>query len=178
MSKQSDFSGFPRGGSLATQAPQNSGMSRQSPDLRRLVHRLRWLVPLALALLVVVYDLTLAPWLIEQYGYRRHLLIELILFGTVGPIIAFVVLELLGRWLDERDTADYQAQLLVQARQERAVAREISDDTFQTLYATSMLLGTLSSEADRLPDGANEQLAAAQRALHQGMSRLRAYLGE
>lgn len=160
------------------QAARSNMTTGRPPDLRRLVGRLRWLVPLALALTVVVYDLTIAPWIIEHYGYQRHLLLELFLFGTVGPLIAFVVLELFGRWLDERDTADYQAQLLAKAREEQKAARQISDDTFQTLYATSILLGTLSHDEEKLPEEAVRQLSTAQQALRQGMSRLHAYLSE
>ncbi len=178
MPEQPDSSASALGDIQTTAILRKHRISRQLPELRQLVDRLRWIVPITLALTVIVYNLTLAPWMIIHYGYRLHLLMELLLFASLGPLIALVVLDLFGRWLDERDTADYQAQLLAAARQERAAARQLTDDTFQTLYATSMLLQALGDGQAQLPPKAAEQLEAAQRALNEGMSRLHAHLSE
>src|SRR5690606_22898078 len=53
-------------------------------DLRQRLNQLRWLVPLGLLALVILYEAWPARWLHDTYGYRGHLLGAVAVYGTVG----------------------------------------------------------------------------------------------
>jgi len=69
---------------------------------RRQLQTLKWLIPVGLVIVVVLYEIGPSRWTYQGWGFSIHLLVEIILFGTVGPLLAFVLLELLGRWIDEK----------------------------------------------------------------------------
>jgi hypothetical protein len=52
----------------------------------------------------------------------------------------------------------------------------MTDDTLQTLFAVSTLVGSLEDRAAELPSGAAEQLRATHRALDDAIQRLYARL--
>ena len=137
---------------------------------------LKWLIPAGLILLVVFYEVGPSRWIYEGFGFRIHLVAEILLFGTVGPIVAFILLELLGRWIDEKETADFQAQLLAQANEKEQVVRQTSDDTLQVLFATSLLINTIKSDRFNLPSQTAKQIEITEQALNETIKRLHAQL--
>jgi hypothetical protein len=137
---------------------------------------LRWLVPATLVLLVGAYAIALAPWIYGRYGFAQFILVEILLFGTVGPLIVFILLDFLVRWLDERDTTDLQAQMLAQARQEAQKCRELSDDALQILFTAGNLIATLKATHPDLPPDRKTQIEMAEKALKQAAERLRGQL--
>jgi hypothetical protein len=128
-----------------------------------------------LILLVIFYEFGPAHWILDVYGLRAHSIAEVLFFGTVGPILAFLTLELLGRWLDERDTSDLQAQIVAKARAREAGGRRLCDDTLQVLFAAGTLIETLEAEADLSPERA-VQTAVTRKELDKAIDRLRAHL--
>ena len=84
---------------------------------RRKLQLLKWLIPLGLVLLVVAYEIGPSRWVYGGFGFNYHLVLEILLFGTVGPVLAFLVLELLSRWIEEKETAEIQANLLTKAKE-------------------------------------------------------------
>lgn len=76
------------------------------PDRIRL---LRWAFPLALIILVGLYQLGLARWVHNRYSDPVHFGLEVLFYGTGGPLLAFWVLTLVGRWLDEKEHAEQAA---------------------------------------------------------------------
>lgn len=145
---------------------------------RRQLKLLKWFVPVGLILLVILYEVGPSSWIYGQFGFGYHLLIEIILFGTVGPILVFVLIELLGRWIDEKETADLQAELITKAQNKEAGIREIGDDTIQVLFATSLLLSTLKSRKDELPAETVAYIDATEQELNNTIIRLRSELME
>ncbi len=143
---------------------------------RRQLWLLKWLIPIGLVLLVVAYELGPSRWTYESLGYTYHLLVEILVFGTVGPLLAFVLLVLLGRWIDERDTADLQAQLLSTAGEKDREVRQLSDDTLQVLFATNLLIGQLKAHDGELLPGTMEQLEVTEQALNESIEKLRSHL--
>lgn len=77
------------------------------PDRIRL---LRWAFPFALAVLVALYQLGLARWVHDRYSDPVHFGVEILFYGTGGPVLAFWVLTLIGHWLDEKEHAEKQAR--------------------------------------------------------------------
>ncbi len=144
--------------------------------LRRRLGLLKWLIPAGLMLLVIVYELGPARWLNEGLGFSYHLLAEIVLFGTLGPALAFVLLDLLGRWVDEKETADLQAKLLAEANEKEIMVRQVSDDTLQVLFATSLLIATMKSDHFDLPSDTAAQIEATEQELQEAIDRLRSHL--
>jgi hypothetical protein len=103
--------------------------------VREHVETLGWALPTTMVLLVVGYELGPARWIYETLGYRYHLLAEIIIFASLGPTLAFIVLQLLRRWLEERETSDLQAHLLARSRAEAEGSRQLNDDALQELTA-------------------------------------------
>lgn len=137
---------------------------------------LKWLFPIGLMLLVVVYEVGFSRWTYEQFGFTYHMLIEILIFGTVGPALAFVLLEMLGRWIDEKETADLQARLLARANEKELEVRQLNDETLQVLFATSLLITTIKSDQNDLPLNTASQIEVTEQALDEAMQRLRSHL--
>ncbi|MBI4768852.1 MAG: hypothetical protein HY784_00175 [Chloroflexi bacterium] len=102
-------------------------------------------MPVGLLLLVVVYEAGPARWIHDRLGDNYHFVAEVLFYGTTGPALAFVLLDFLGRWLEERETSELQAQVLAQARERAKISHQLSDDALQTLFAASALLTSLES---------------------------------
>lgn len=144
--------------------------------ISRRMHELRWAVPLTLAAFVVFYQLVFASWIRDTYGIQAHNIAELLIYATGGPLLAFLVLDYLGRWIDEKETSELQAQILAETRDNLLLSRELSDDALQTLYAVSIVLTSLESTlCDTSPESARV-LQETEEAVEGSMSRLREHL--
>jgi hypothetical protein len=146
--------------------------------VRPRLRQLRWIVPFAMMLLVVFYELVPARALHGRFGYSSHILAEILLFGTLGPLLTFVMLHLLERWLEERDTSDLQAQLLQEARADVDRTRQLSDDALQVLFAAGTLIDTLKATHPDLDEATTQQIDTAEEALEDAISHLRCQLLE
>jgi hypothetical protein len=133
---------------------------------------LRWLVPLGMFVLVLIYELVAGPWLDTQGGLLGHRVVDLVFFGLLGPVLTALALELLGRWIEERETSELQALALARARQQDQANRQLADDTLQTLFAASTLLAALEANAEAMPPGTLDQMLATHVKLDQAISRL------
>jgi hypothetical protein len=160
----------------AIERPDRLGVTLSA--VRRRLGVLRWLVPAAMFILVVLYEAGPARWILNTYGAGYHLAAELAVYGLLGPIAAAILLNLLGRWIEERETTELQARALAQARAHAEQTRHLTDDILQTMFAVSTLIGSLEARANELPDGAADQLRATHRALDDAIQRLYARLKE
>ncbi len=159
-------------------APVHERLPLTFSAIRRRIKLLQRLIPGSLLLLVVVYEIGPARWLHDSLSAGSHFVAEILVYGAVGPILAYVFLEFLGRWLEERETNELQAQALAQARERARLNHKLSDDALQALFAASALIASLES---RLPDPSPQaaaQLREAKQALDQAIQQLRAYLLE
>jgi signal transduction histidine kinase len=159
--------------------PPASASERSSlplPALQRRFGLLRWLVPAGMLLLVVAYEIGPARWIHERLGANYHFAAEILVYGTIGPVLAFVLLDFLGRWLEERETTELQAQVLARAREQARLSHQLSDDTLQALFAASMLLTSLESSLPALPPETATRFRETQAALNQTIQELHARL--
>ena len=155
--------------------PASEQLSLPLSTIRRRFGLLRWLLPVGLLLFVVAYEVGPSRWIHDNLGDAYHFAAEIVFYGTVGPALAFKLLDFLNRWLEERETSELQAQVLAQAREQAKINHKLSDDTLQALFATSVLLAALESNPD-LPSEAAVQLREAQRALNHAIQQLHAHL--
>jgi hypothetical protein len=146
--------------------------------LRPQMDLLKWVVPLGLMLLVVVYQLGPAYWIHQELGYTYHLLIETLLFAAVGPVMVFILLSFLERWLEERDTSDLQAQILEQLRRDMQKSRQLNDDALQVLFAAGAIVATLKMAQPGLSAETTVQVEKLEGALNEAVERLRSHLLE
>lgn len=137
---------------------------------------LRWIVPLGMMMLVIFYQLGPALWIHERFGYPYHIVAEIIVFAAIGPTLAFILLYLLERWLEERDTSDLQAKLLKQARQEARRSRQLNDDALQVLFAAGAVIDSLKESHPALSAQNVAELEDTEEALQESVERLRSHL--
>ncbi len=109
-------------------------------------------------------------------GVEFHYAVDILVYGTVGPVLAFLLLNVLGRWLDERETSELQAAILAQARERARRTQQLNDDTVQALFAASLLLHSAQSGLPEAPPDVSAQLRAADQSLDKAIHRLREHL--
>lgn len=140
--------------------------------VRQRLHLLRWLVPLALIVLVLIYEAGPARWTAAM-GRPYHVLLEIILFAMIGPTLAFLFLDSTQRWLEERDTSDLQAQVVAAAQADADRSRELCDDALQALFSAGTLIGSLKVA---LPPEESAPVETAEEALNEVVRELRDHL--
>lgn len=140
--------------------------------VRQRLHLLRWLVPLALIVLVLIYEAGPARWTAAM-GRPYHVLLEIILFAMVGPTLAFLFLDFTERWLEERDTTDLQAQVVAAAQADAGRSRELCDDALQALFSAGTLIASLKVA---LPPEEAAPVETAEEALNEVVGELRDHL--
>lgn len=117
---------------------------------------LRWILPILIACLVAVFELGPARWIENAFGPQAHVMARFLVYGTVGPLLTFFLLDFINRWMEERQTSELQAQVLAQIQEQSSQIRRLSDEALQTLFATSILVGQLKAS---LPKERTEEAA-------------------
>lgn len=140
------------------------------------IRLLRWILPLATAILVAFYELGLAPWIHADLSHRYHILIDILFYCSIGPFLAFLFLDILARWLEERETSDLQARVLAQAQEQANISRKLSDEALQVLFAVSVLLASLKITLAELTPESSSALSDTERALNGAIQQLRNHL--
>src|SRR5512136_200428 len=85
-------------------------MNRSYSTLKRRVAIWRWTFPLALALLAFTYQFGPVRWVQSNYGDRADFYVDILLYGTLGPLLTFGAITRIGVWLDEKEHAEKQAR--------------------------------------------------------------------
>ncbi len=126
--------------------------------------------------MVIGYEIGPSRWIYFRFGFSYHLAAEIILFGTVGPLLAFFLIELLDRWLVEKENAELHAKLLDLAKRKELEVSQISDDTIQVLFAAGLLITNFKSEQYD-PSLINaSQIEVTEQALQDAIQRLRSQI--
>ena len=147
--------------------------------LRRLRQRLgqvKWLIPVGLMFLVATYELGPARWIYAAGGFNALTVADVLIFGTVGPVLAFFALSLLEQWFEERETSDLQAEILAHARRDAERSRQLNDDAIQVLFAASALISSLQFVQAEIPMEYATQLRNTETALDDAIRNLRLHL--
>jgi len=150
-------------------------MLNLTSDLRHKLRLVKRLIPVGLVLIVIAYELIPSRWIYSNFGFNAHLAGEILIFGTIGPALAFLVLELLSRWIEEKETVDVQATLLNKAKEKELEVRQISDDTLQVLFASSLLMTIIKSNKT-IPPNITAQIEVTEKALDESIDKLRVHL--
>src|SRR5258708_10090934 len=141
-------------------------------QVSRRLDLLRWLVPAGLLVLVVVNELGLARWVHLRLGDAASLTLNILIYGSVGPLLAYLLLTLAGRWLEERETTALQSQALHLARAQVQRDHDLTDDALQTLFATSLVLDTLTDSLPHVSPEAAARFHEAEQAVNRAIDEL------
>jgi hypothetical protein len=161
----------------ATRQIANSILTPASSSaLRRRLRRLQFMVPIGLLLFVALYELGPAQWIHVVAGETYDFVIEIVVFGIFGPLLAFVLLHFIDRWLEERETTEAQSQLLAQIAAHANARYQLYDDALQTLFTASLLLVSLRSKVNDLSPSAEADLHATEQAIDRAIQQLRDHL--
>ncbi len=144
--------------------------------VRRRVYVLMRVIPIGLLLFVLVYEFGLSNWIQSHFGSGYHIGADIVIYGMVGPVSAYLVLHFLDRWLEERETSELQAQLLLQARQRAQTSAELNDTALQTLFAASILISSLKSGSTELLPETKLDLARTEESLNRAIQQIRSHL--
>lgn len=145
-------------------------------DLRRWLHTLKWAIPLGLVMVVVAYEIVPAIWIHNNWGVSYHAMLDMLLFGTIGPTIVYILFNFLERWLEERETSDLQAQILQKAREDANRSRQLNDDAVQVLFSASALIESLKNNQCELPSDTMNHIEITEQALDKAIRDIRAHL--
>ena len=105
--------------SKAMRNPQNSVGS-----LYRSIRLLRYILPITAFLLVVVHQSLTFAWLRPTPPFP-YFLAQVLLYGTVGPILVWLALTWFLRWAREREEAEVHLHCLNQISRQAATATEM-----------------------------------------------------
>lgn len=162
---------------MQTSSITKRGLAKLRPGrARNALLLLNWIIPPILILLAIGFQLGPAQWIYNNLGFSYHIVAETTVFALIGPILAAIVIYLFRLWLEERDTADLQAKLLAQIRQESERSRQLNDDALQILFASGIMIDTLKASHPTLPDEMVNKVEATEAELHTAVEQLRRHL--
>lgn len=147
-----------------------------TPTSLHRLRRLKWLLPVVLVVLVIGYEFGVSRLIHEVWGAWFHYIVDVLVYGTVGPLLAFGSISFLIRWLEERQTNELQAKILKQAQEYARHHHEFTDSTLQSLFATSLFLQALTVNRQQLPPTVISQLQTVNQSLDGTIRSLREHL--
>ncbi len=71
---------------------------------------LQWRIPVALIIIVLLYQLGPARIVDEELGHLMHYSIEIAFYSLVGPAVTWITLAWIRRWLAEKEAVEQQAR--------------------------------------------------------------------
>jgi signal transduction histidine kinase len=155
---------------------QSDGSPVALSPVRRRVRRLQWLISIGLFVFVLIYEFGISQWIESRFGPGYHIAIDIAIYGIAGPVSAYLVLHFFSRWLEERETSELQARLLMQAHERAQASTNLSDDALQTLFAASVLISSLKSSTADLSPETKIDLARTEEALNRAIQQIRDHL--
>lgn len=92
--------------------------------LYRSIRRLRYILPITAFVLVVVHQSLTHIWF-RLTPWFPYFLWQVLLYGTVGPVVVWFALDRFARWIQERDQAEAHLRCLYQISGQAASATEM-----------------------------------------------------
>lgn len=86
--------------------------------LRRQIAVLRWVLPLLVAALGILYEVGPGRWIHDSFGASDYFNLDIIFYATVAPLVVYIALTRISQWRDDKEQAEHQAT----ASEQRLVA--------------------------------------------------------
>ncbi|NOX62211.1 MAG: PAS domain S-box protein [Chloroflexi bacterium] len=74
------------------------------------VRWLRWALPVIIAALVLLYQLGFTSFIHDAVGDAAHTMVEVAFYSVVGPVVTWVTLGFIGKWLREKEVIEQKAR--------------------------------------------------------------------
>nr|NIW44977.1 PAS domain S-box protein [Gammaproteobacteria bacterium]NIX54640.1 PAS domain S-box protein [candidate division Zixibacteria bacterium] len=100
-------------------------MKENALTTKQRIDFLQWMLPIALALLSILYQLILARWVHDNYSETAHFIVEILFYALVGPVIVFFAFYQIQQWLLAKEQAEQVART---SQQRLAAITEASAD--------------------------------------------------
>lgn len=91
--------------------------------LSKRIGLLQWAVPLIIVVLATFFQLGPALYVHDNFGHDIHWGVEILFYGTVGPIAVWFVLRQIRHWLAEKEEAEAEVYRLNVELQQRVEER-------------------------------------------------------
>ncbi len=85
-------------------------INRSNSTFLQRVMVLRWTLPLAFFAIAALYQLIFARWVHNTFGEQLHFFVEILFFGTAGPLVAYLAITRIIRWLEEKEQVEKLAR--------------------------------------------------------------------
>lgn len=92
-------------------------------SLSKRMRLLQWAMPLIIAIVATLFQLGPAFYVHEHFSHEIHWGLEILFYGTVGPIVVWFVLRLIRHWLTEKEEAEAEVYRLNTELQKRVEER-------------------------------------------------------
>jgi signal transduction histidine kinase len=108
---------------------------------------LQWALPMTITALAALYQLGPARYIHDHFGTWSHYTLEVIFYGTAGPIGVWITLRVVRKWVEQKERAEAEVYRLNAELQQRVDerTRELRDQAEALTAANARL-----QELDRL----------------------------
>ncbi len=84
---------------------------------------LQWVLPAAIIILAAFYQLGPARYVHDNYGAWAHYALEVLFYGTTGPIVMWIILRIVRTWVEQKEQAEAEVYRLNTELQQRVDER-------------------------------------------------------
>jgi PAS domain S-box-containing protein len=112
-------------------------MMETGTTLRQRITIMRWILTLAWIVGVTIYQLGVASWVHDRFSPGAHYFVEILFYGSIGPLLAFWFLGRIDSRLKEMEKVEKKAQ---NVEKRLASITHISADAILSLDATGRIV--------------------------------------
>lgn len=105
---------------------------------------IQWAMPVAITLLATLYQLGLARTVHDSFGAWSHYALEVLFYGTTGPIVMWIILRIVRGWVEQKERAEAEVYRLNAELQQRV------DERTRELREKNEALATANAELQQL----------------------------
>src|SRR5512136_617105 len=87
------------------------------------LHLLQWMLPAAITIVAAFYQLGPARYVHDNFGDWYHYALEVLFYGTTGPIVMWLVLRIVRTWVEQKEQAEAEVYRLNTELQQRVDER-------------------------------------------------------
>jgi PAS domain S-box-containing protein len=134
------------------------GMNQSDDSLRNRIATIRWALPLVFAVTAVIYQIGPAHWAQDNVGDSFHFGVEILFYGTAAPVLSFLALTRVKRWLDENEEVDRQVRAsdrrlasIMSASADAILGLDVDGRIESWNLGAQLLFGYLADEIDNRP---------------------------